>query len=1050
MKTRVLLTGLFLMTVWPLANSRANSTITTPAWPLLPDQNATADNFEGRIYDSTNDGLFTSDSDMRYRLWVPPNYNPNIKYPVIVYLHGLGAEGIGNVAQIANNTHLLQLINGENRYKYPCIMIVPQRGGSVNNTSTQWYSNHKTEIFGMLTDVSGTTAGKYNIDPNRISLCGVSWGAMGTLAFLANNTAGDTWNWAAGVAMSGNGGQSSASNTAKMVGLPLWLVHGEADGTVNIYGSNGSDVMAKNVRASGGAPMYTRYNAGGHYASTWDGAFGAPQLMPWLMAQRFENPSTKRREQSGQTPKALITGYRVGTTLDLEGTGPEMSGTFYKVGCWNLKVAKRSATATLTVSGATVTLSSGTFGSTDVGSKLFLNNSSADNWNGYEIKTFLSATSVTVATNRVGGSYPPSGTYTYDIDPPAHSLNPALATGSTSWSKTGMALSSGTNTIGVTAVVNDFSGVASGGYTYMAGNNVDIVYTAPSGDTTAPQMWVTSPSSQPSISTTSPTVVLSGSASDDTGVTAVTWAIDSGASGTATGTNTWTTAAITLDPGNNVITVKSRDSVGNLAVKLVTVMYNQAPVAVADSVTTNISTGCVIDPLANDTDPDAQPLALVITAVTTPSHGTATIYGGNIRYKPTAGYYGSDSFSYTITDGERTSTAQVSVTVSGSVATSGTTYFLQDFSASNSVSSYYYYSAPAANQVNDISAEASGGTWSIDNGALKLVRTNGAGGASGAGLTRFTNLAGGTPQFVKTSFTYKLSGTSGYGTAMNFELGSLTGTEDYNNSTWNPYVHDRMGVMYRSGSGVMCYVVGGLRSADLLITNSAHQVDWYVNASGMNKQYVGSDGYLYEVAHNCASMWVDGTLLFDNVPRETTCTSSTMTDFRVRCGYDNAPFTLTLDNFNITEQVISFGPDPSVLQSWRQLHGLAGDGSQDLDTPGGDGVANLLKYALNMAPNPGDLVIPYARPMLASGTAGLPRTDIDAQGKMVFKFVRRKAATNPEVVYDVKASDNLTTWFPYSGTPTVESLDSVWERVSYTVDPGLSPHSFLRLQVSRP
>lgn len=140
---------------------------------------------------------------------------------------------------------------------------------------------------------------------------------------------------------------------------------------------------------------------------------------------------------------------------------------------------------------------------------------------------------------------------------------------------------------------------------------------------------------------------------------------------------------------------------------------------------------------------------------------------------------------------------------------------------------------------------------------------------------------------------------------------------------------------------------------------------------------------------------------------------------------------------------------PTSLQSWRQLHGLPNDGSQDLDAPAGDSVSNLVKYALNMAPDSGDLARP-ACPMAVSGTAGLPRIDTNGQGQRVFTFVRRKAETNPEVLYFVEESGNLSGWLPYSGIPAMESIDPAWERVSCTIDPQFATIRFLRLRVARP
>jgi Ca2+-binding RTX toxin-like protein len=70
-----------------------------------------------------------------------------------------------------------------------------------------------------------------------------------------------------------------------------------------------------------------------------------------------------------------------------------------------------------------------------------------------------------------------------------------------------------------------------------------------------------------------------------------------------------------------------------------------------------------VDVLANDTDPDGGPK--LVASVTQPAHGTATIGGGGVTYKPAAGYCNDlggspDSFTYTLNGG---SVATVAVTV---------------------------------------------------------------------------------------------------------------------------------------------------------------------------------------------------------------------------------------------------------------------------------------------------------------------------------------------------------------------------------------------------
>jgi large repetitive protein len=96
------------------------------------------------------------------------------------------------------------------------------------------------------------------------------------------------------------------------------------------------------------------------------------------------------------------------------------------------------------------------------------------------------------------------------------------------------------------------------------------------------------------------------------------------------------------------------------------------PVAVNDSYSTPQETTLIVDGahglLANDSDPDGDPLTVVI--ITSPEHG-ATIFGSNgaITYTPDAGFVGTDSFTYRATDGkDQSNLATVTIEVTAATA----------------------------------------------------------------------------------------------------------------------------------------------------------------------------------------------------------------------------------------------------------------------------------------------------------------------------------------------------------------------------------------------
>ena len=96
---------------------------------------------------------------------------------------------------------------------------------------------------------------------------------------------------------------------------------------------------------------------------------------------------------------------------------------------------------------------------------------------------------------------------------------------------------------------------------------------------------------------------------------------------------------------------------------------SDAPVAHGDSATVaEDSQDFPIDVLANDTDADnlsgPANAGLAVVDVSDPAHGSAAFTAAGVNYTPNPDFYGTDSFTYTITDGVLTDTATVSLTVS--------------------------------------------------------------------------------------------------------------------------------------------------------------------------------------------------------------------------------------------------------------------------------------------------------------------------------------------------------------------------------------------------
>ena len=100
-------------------------------------------------------------------------------------------------------------------------------------------------------------------------------------------------------------------------------------------------------------------------------------------------------------------------------------------------------------------------------------------------------------------------------------------------------------------------------------------------------------------------------------------------------------------------------------VSITVTAVNDAPTAVNDTATVDAdSSATTISVLGNDSDKDGD--TITVSTATNPLHGTASVLadGSGVTYTPEAGYTGSDSFNYKVSDGTTTSTATVNITVS--------------------------------------------------------------------------------------------------------------------------------------------------------------------------------------------------------------------------------------------------------------------------------------------------------------------------------------------------------------------------------------------------
>jgi VCBS repeat-containing protein len=166
------------------------------------------------------------------------------------------------------------------------------------------------------------------------------------------------------------------------------------------------------------------------------------------------------------------------------------------------------------------------------------------------------------------------------------------------------------------------------------------------------------------------TVTLSASATDpDPGdVLTYEWNLDGVDGWDATGQSVPFPAAGLDGPGAQAVTVRVTDGHGHERIGSATVnIQNAPPVTQADAASGDEDATLFGNVLANDADPanvPGKPAADVVTASLSsgPSHGSLVLNAdGNFTYTPAPNYFGTDTFSYTASDGEDNGTSAPTV-----------------------------------------------------------------------------------------------------------------------------------------------------------------------------------------------------------------------------------------------------------------------------------------------------------------------------------------------------------------------------------------------------
>lgn len=215
---------------------------------------------------------------LKYRLLKPADFNPDKKYPLVVFLHGAGERGADNAAQLIHG--MAEFCTVEHRQQYPCYVLAPQCPKEQKWADVDWssdtivYPEKISRPLDLTMQVVDEMLADAAVDESRVYIAGLSMGGYGTWDALARRPE----LFAAAIPICGGG---SVETVADFKDIPLWCFHGASDNVVNVKKSR--DMIAA-LKAAGGEPRYTEYPGVGH--NSWTQTFASEETFQWLFEQK--------------------------------------------------------------------------------------------------------------------------------------------------------------------------------------------------------------------------------------------------------------------------------------------------------------------------------------------------------------------------------------------------------------------------------------------------------------------------------------------------------------------------------------------------------------------------------------------------------------------------------------------------------------------------------------------------------------------------------------------------------------------------------------------
>lgn len=224
---------------------------------------------------------YTDDNGMTlpYRLFLPPGYDAQKQYPLVLSFHGAGSRGDDNLKQL--RPWIAGWMDEQAQDENPCIILMPQCPKKCKWVNVDWTKGSYifkdvaiSDQMKLAKAIFDKVVEEEAVDKSRIYVMGASMGGYAT------------WNFvmryhkliAAAVPICAAGDPSMAKKIRK---VPIWAFHGDVDPTVPLSGSTDMITALQNVKKTD--VHLTIYEGVKH--NSYEQAWNEPELIKWVFSQ---------------------------------------------------------------------------------------------------------------------------------------------------------------------------------------------------------------------------------------------------------------------------------------------------------------------------------------------------------------------------------------------------------------------------------------------------------------------------------------------------------------------------------------------------------------------------------------------------------------------------------------------------------------------------------------------------------------------------------------------------------------------------------------------